>query len=85
MSFNKSPGPVVGTKGRSLDHIGFESRNVKKLGMQLEGRGITLETPYKYTRGTKTANMFLSDVDGTRIELTEGLKQVGEVGPAAKR
>lgn len=85
LSFNKSPGPVVGTKGRSLDHIGFESRNVKKLGMQLEGRGITLDAPYKYTRGTKTANMFVSDLDGTRIELTEGLKQVGEVGPPAKR
>lgn len=85
LSFTKSDGPVVGTKGRSLDHIGFESRNVKKLGMQLEGRGITLDLPYKYTRGTKVANMFLTDPEGTRIELTEGLKQVGEVGQGAKR
>lgn len=85
LSFTKSEGAVVGTKGRSLDHIGFESRNVKKLGMLLEGRGVAIDVPYKYTRGNRTANMFLNDPDGTRIELTEGLKQVGEVGQGAKR
>jgi catechol 2,3-dioxygenase-like lactoylglutathione lyase family enzyme len=85
LSFSKSEGAVAGTKGRSLDHIGFESRNVKKLGMVLEGRGVALDAPYKYTRGTKTAAVVVTDPDGTRIELTEGLKQVGDIGPAATR
>ncbi len=62
------------TKGRSLDHIGFEIQNLQEFCKKLEASGIKLDVPYREVAelgGLKLA--FLTDPEGTRIELTEGL------------
>ncbi len=62
------------TKGRSLDHIGFEVKNLEAFCRKLQADGITFEMAYRempQLGGLKIA--FLVDPEGTRIELTEGL------------
>ena len=64
---------MVRTKGRSLDHIGFEVDNLEAFCKQLEAKGITLDRPYTRIDELDIAFAFLTDPDGTYIELTEGL------------
>jgi hypothetical protein len=37
LSFSKTDQPMVGTKGRILDHIGFDVKNLEAFTKQLEG------------------------------------------------
>jgi catechol 2,3-dioxygenase-like lactoylglutathione lyase family enzyme len=74
VDFRKAQQPEAATKGRSLDHIGFEVRNLEEFCKKLQADGVTLEMAYRempQLGGMKIA--FLSDPEGTRIELTEGL------------
>jgi catechol 2,3-dioxygenase-like lactoylglutathione lyase family enzyme len=62
------------TKGRMLDHIGFEIKNLEAFCGRLEMRGVKLDRPYtKGQDGIGTA--WLTDPWGTSIELTEGLNR----------
>ena len=61
------------TKGRSLDHIGFEVKNLEAFCKKLEGDGVKLEMPFRDVPQIGLKIAFLSDPEGTRIELTEGL------------
>ena len=61
------------TRGRMLDHIGFEVTNLEAFCKELEAKGIKLDRPYsKLPSGFGLA--FLTDPWGTYIELTEGLR-----------
>src|SRR5262245_12942954 len=61
------------TRGRMLDHIGFEVTNLEAFCRELEAQGIKLDRPYsKLASGFGLA--FLTDPWGTYIELTEGLR-----------
>jgi len=61
------------TRGRMLDHIGFEVTNLEAFCKELEASGIKLDRPYgKLPSGFGLA--FLTDPWGTYIELTEGLR-----------
>jgi len=63
---------TVPTKGRRLDHIGFEVRNLEAFCRRLESMGVKLDSPYQRNAdGIATAS--LTDPWGTSIELTEGL------------
>ena len=64
---------MVGTQGRSLDHIGFEVDNLEAFCAQLEAKGVTFDRPYARIDELNIAIAFLTDPDGTYIELTEGL------------
>lgn len=64
---------VVGTKGRALDHIGFEVKNLDAFVKKLEERGAKLEAPVRQLPNSNLKVAFLSDPWGTYIELTEGL------------
>ena len=62
------------TKGRSLDHIGFEVKNLEEFCKKLQAEGMTFDVAYRempQLGGLKLA--FIVDPEGTRIELTEGL------------
>jgi len=61
------------TKGRSIDHIGFEVKGLEAFCKKLEAAGVHFESPYQDMPqyGLKVA--FITDPMGTRIELTEGL------------
>jgi catechol 2,3-dioxygenase-like lactoylglutathione lyase family enzyme len=68
--------PLAGTKGRALDHIGFEVKNLEAYCKKLEAMGVKFDRPYqKVTNatGSPTAVAFFTDPWGTYIELTENL------------
>ena len=64
---------MVGTQGRSLDHIGFEVDGLEALCQELEAKGVTFDRPYTRIDELGIAIAFFTDPDGTYIELTEGL------------
>ena len=65
--------PTAGTKGRSLDHIGFEVKNLEQFCQKLEANGVKLDIPYRKVPNLGIATAFLTDPLGVYIELTEGL------------
>jgi len=69
--FSPTETPVTGTKGRALDHIGFEVKDLEGFTKTLEASGVKLDTPYRKIPQMGFAVAFLTDPWGTRIELTE--------------
>jgi catechol 2,3-dioxygenase-like lactoylglutathione lyase family enzyme len=67
--FSPTDAPVVGTKGRVLDHVGFEVKDLEDFCKTLEANGLKLDTPYR--RSPQLALAFLTDPWGTRLELVE--------------
>ena len=75
LTYNTPKQPRPGTKGRTLDHIGFEVRNLEAFCKQLETKGIKFDTPYRKIPKLGLGVAFLTGLAGTYIELTEGLDQ----------
>src|SRR5580704_1726865 len=73
LNFTPSPTPTVGTTGRSIDHIGFEIKNLEAFTKKLEAQGIKLDRPYTKVPQLGIAIAFIKDPWGTNIEMTEGL------------
>jgi catechol 2,3-dioxygenase-like lactoylglutathione lyase family enzyme len=73
LTFGGTSEPVVGTRGRAIDHIGFEVKNLEAFCKQLEAQGIKFDRPYGYIPQIGFAIAFLTDPFGTYIELTEGM------------
>jgi len=70
---NTAPTP---TKGRSLDHIGFEIADLEPFTKKLQAEGVTFDTPYRVLPqlgGLRIA--YVLDPEGTRIELTQGFME----------
>jgi catechol 2,3-dioxygenase-like lactoylglutathione lyase family enzyme len=66
--------PQAPTKGRSLDHIGFEVKNLEAFMQKLQAEGVQVDMAFRDMSqqiGLKIG--FVIDPSGTRIELTEGL------------
>jgi catechol 2,3-dioxygenase-like lactoylglutathione lyase family enzyme len=60
-------------KGRTLEHIGFEVRDLEAFCRRLASMGVTFDVPFrKAPDGVSIA--VLTDPWGTSIELTEGLR-----------
>jgi len=76
LNFTPSPTPTVGTTGRSIDHIGFEIKNLEAFTKKLEAQGIKLDRPYTKVPQLGIAVAFIKDPWGTNIEMTEGLVDV---------
>ena len=76
LNFSQSPGPVTPTRGRALDHIGFEVKNLEEFCKKLEAQGIKIETPYRAVPELNITLAFITDPWGTRIELNEGLQGI---------
>jgi catechol 2,3-dioxygenase-like lactoylglutathione lyase family enzyme len=74
--------PLEPTKGRSLDHIGFEVVDLDSFVKSLESQGIKIdEGPRASRNSSKLKVAYITDPWGTRIELTEGL---APAAPAAQ-
>ena len=67
---------LVGTKGRAVDHVGFEVRNLEAFCKRLEAKGIPLTVPYRYVPELGLGVAFITDPWGTLIELNEGLRDL---------
>jgi catechol 2,3-dioxygenase-like lactoylglutathione lyase family enzyme len=73
LNFSAVPTAQAPTKGRALDHIGFEIANLEAFCKKLEADGVKFERPYsKLPSGLGIA--FITDPWGTYIELNEGLR-----------
>ena len=73
LNFSETPTARGPTRGRRLDHIGFEVENLEAFCTKLEADGIAFDVPYRESpSGIRLA--FLTDPWGTFIELTEGLR-----------
>ena len=70
----KADMPQAPTKGRSVDHIGFEVRNIDQYVKKLESEGIHTEAAIRTSPNASHLRIaFITDPWGTYIELTEGL------------
>ena len=73
LTFSPSPDPVVTTRGRSLDHVGFEVRDLEAFCKKLEAAGVKFARPYAKVPALGIAIAFFTDPFGSYVELTEGL------------
>lgn len=75
MSFQTSRTPVVATRGRAIDHIGFEVTNIEEFCKKLEAKGVKIDVQPREVAAIGLKIAFLTDPSGTYIELTEGLSK----------
>lgn len=73
LTLTPSDQPRLPTRGRTLDHVGFDVANLDAFVRHLDAVGVALEEPVRTVPGTHLKIAFLTDPWGTRIELTEGL------------
>jgi catechol 2,3-dioxygenase-like lactoylglutathione lyase family enzyme len=73
LSFSQGEKNLAPTKGRSLDHIGFEVKNLEAFVQKLQAQGIKLDVPLRSVPNSNVKIAFITDPWGTYIELTEGL------------
>ena len=76
LNFSEGPRPTVPTKGRMLDHIGFEVRDLEAFCRRLGALGVIFDRPVRERTRRALASARLTDPWGTSIELTEGLRAV---------
>jgi catechol 2,3-dioxygenase-like lactoylglutathione lyase family enzyme len=74
--WNASEKALPGTKGRSVDHIGFEVANLEAFCKKLEAEGIKFDMPFRSVPQLGLSIAFLTDPWGVYIELTEGLARL---------
>jgi catechol 2,3-dioxygenase-like lactoylglutathione lyase family enzyme len=73
LTFAKAESTTAPTKGRALDHIGFEVKELEAFTRKLQASGVKFDVEYKRVPALGLALAFLTDAWGTTIELTEGL------------
>jgi catechol 2,3-dioxygenase-like lactoylglutathione lyase family enzyme len=73
LSFGTSREPTAPTKGRTIDHIGFEVEDLQAFTEKLQAKGIKLDVPLRALADTELKYAFITDPNGTYIELTQGL------------
>jgi len=73
LSFNQSEKSVAPTKGRAIDHIGFDVKDLDAFAKKLEAQGIKLDVAVRQIPNSKVKLAFVTDPWGTYIELNEGL------------
>ena len=83
LTFSVAPVAVVPTRGRALDHIGIEIKNLDRFCRDLEARGIKLDRGYSKSAATSFGSAIMTDPWGTRVELTEGYEALFQ--PSARR
>ena len=73
LTYGEAKEKQVGTKGRALDHIGFDVPNLDFTYQKLTLQGLKFDAEPRTLNDGKTKIAFLTDPWGTYIELTEGL------------
>jgi len=73
LSFGNADSERLPTRGRAIDHIGFELVDLKSFCKQLEAKGIKFDVPYREIPSLGLKVAFFTDPSGVYIELTEGL------------
>jgi catechol 2,3-dioxygenase-like lactoylglutathione lyase family enzyme len=76
LRWNPAKKALPGTKGCSVDHIGFEVTNLEAFCKNLEAQGVKFDMPFRAVPQLGLSIAFLTDPWGVYIELTEGLAKV---------
>ena len=74
LAMSKSDTRLEPTAGRSLDHIGFEVKDLPAFLKRMEAEGVTITqqlTPSNFVSTMRVA--FIADPWGTKMEITEGI------------
>jgi len=71
LSFSRADAALPTTKGRVLDHIGFDVKNLEAFTKKFEAAGGKLDRPFTRNQQTGGALAFIYDPWGTYIELNE--------------
>lgn len=74
VDFLKAKDAPAPTKDRTLDHIGFEVRDLDAFCKNLQAQGVQFDVPYRETPTIVGKTAFIIDPAGTRIDLTQGLE-----------
>jgi extradiol dioxygenase family protein len=72
-SFSSGMGKPAPTKGRAIDHLGFDVKNLDEFEKRIAALGVKFEAPPRVVPNTSTKVAFLTDPWGTYIEVTEKL------------
>ena len=70
LSFSQGKTALAPTKGRSLDHIGFDVKNLEAFTKKLDAQGIKLDEGPRLAPNGTTKVAYITDPWGTRVELT---------------
>ena len=73
LSFSPTATKRVPTKGRALDHLGFDVRNLDEFEKRIAAHGLKFEAPARQVPNSRTRVAFLTDPWGTYLEVTENL------------
>jgi catechol 2,3-dioxygenase-like lactoylglutathione lyase family enzyme len=71
LRFAKADVPQTPTRGRVLDHFGFDVKDLQAFIRKIEAEGIKLDEPYRKVEGAGVALTYITDPWGTRIELVQ--------------
>jgi predicted enzyme related to lactoylglutathione lyase len=71
LRFAKADAPQAKTRGRVLDHIGFDVKDHPAFVRKIEAEGIKLDEPPRKNQATGTIITYITDPWGTRIELVQ--------------
>jgi catechol 2,3-dioxygenase-like lactoylglutathione lyase family enzyme len=70
MRFGRAEAPQARTRGRILDHIGFDVRDHASFVKKIQAEGITLDEPVRKSPTGSTIT-YITDPWGTRIEIIQ--------------
>ncbi|MBI2188371.1 MAG: VOC family protein [Acidobacteria bacterium] len=73
LSFSAGMGKLAGTRGRAIDHLGFDVKNIEEFEKKLASHGLTFDAAPRQIPNTRAKVAFMTDPWGTYIEVTEGL------------
>ena len=74
ITLSKAAAPQAPTKGRSVDHMGFEVTNIDAFVARLQAAGIKTDAAIRNSANASGLRIvYITDPWGTEIELTEGL------------
>ena len=71
LRFGRADTAQARTRGRVLDHIGFDVKDLRAFIKKIEAEGIRLDEPYRTNEATGTAITYITDPWGTRVELVQ--------------
>ena len=69
--FAKADAAQAPTRGRILDHIGFDVKDLQAFIRKIEAEGVKLDEPYRKNEATGVAITYITDPWGTRVELVQ--------------
>jgi predicted enzyme related to lactoylglutathione lyase len=71
LRFAKADAAQAKTRGRVLDHIGFDVKDHAAFVKKIEAEGIKLDQPPRRNEATGVIITYITDPWGTRIELVQ--------------